>query len=396
MPNQKTNLMFAPAVPDRDRALIVKLTRSELDDAGSEDYRSSRRLTRTAAMVMASVSLVTLIAIWIVSGPIYMLIMVVMLAALARAVRVAWYMNQGGYSPAIAGRDRAQDAAHAWRGHYLDRNDFHDDTAALLKRLQAAELRISSSTAAAAALQHTASRKVLAEQTWQVARDLAAVSRLRRELPSTDGPAAEEASAQHAMIADRLATLEQRVQATEKLAAAVVAADSRLRAETTLETTRGLVLDLAAGGAQDELAIADAEHQLMVLAEIAPEPPNHSAHTTTDQRTATQIYLDGGGDPDDTRTMAILAEADRSAGRRQPRPADELDVDEPAAPATPMDDRPLHAHEITTDDAALIRALNGAVVGPDATFVLPSGRAITGAEMRQWLRGDRTDEKPEG
>jgi len=31
-----------------------------------------------------------------------------------------------------------------------------------------------------------------------------------------------------------------------------------------------------------------------------------------DTRTATQVYLDGGGDPSNGRTMAILAEADRS------------------------------------------------------------------------------------
>lgn len=48
------------------------------------------------------------------------------------------------------------------------------------------------------------------------------------------------------------------------------------------------------------------------------------------------------------------------------------------------DSGPLHAHELTSDDAAMIRALGGAKFGPDATVILPSGRKATGAEMRRW------------
>lgn len=45
---------------------------------------------------------------------------------------------------------------------------------------------------------------------------------------------------------------------------------------------------------------------------------------------------------------------------------------------------PLHAHEITPDDAALIRAMAGAHFGDGFTLTLPSGKTITGAEMRCW------------
>lgn len=41
-------------------------------------------------------------------------------------------------------------------------------------------------------------------------------------------------------------------------------------------------------------------------------PPRRISADEADQRTPTQIYLDGGGDPSNTRTMAVLAEADRS------------------------------------------------------------------------------------
>jgi len=51
----------------------------------------------------------------------------------------------------------------------------------------------------------------------------------------------------------------------------------------------------------------------------------------------------------------------------------------------PADSGPLHAHEVTPDDAALIRVMAGARFGPDARVTLPSGRTITGTEMQQWL-----------
>lgn len=45
---------------------------------------------------------------------------------------------------------------------------------------------------------------------------------------------------------------------------------------------------------------------------------------------------------------------------------------------------PLHAHEITPEDAAMINMMAGAHFGDDAKITLPSGRTITGAEMRRW------------
>lgn len=46
---------------------------------------------------------------------------------------------------------------------------------------------------------------------------------------------------------------------------------------------------------------------------------------------------------------------------------------------------PLHAHEITPNDAALIRMMAGANFGDEARVTLPSGKTITGAEMRRWV-----------
>lgn len=46
---------------------------------------------------------------------------------------------------------------------------------------------------------------------------------------------------------------------------------------------------------------------------------------------------------------------------------------------------PMHAWEVTPADAALIRAMAGAHFADGATVTLPSGRTITGAEMRRWV-----------
>lgn len=45
---------------------------------------------------------------------------------------------------------------------------------------------------------------------------------------------------------------------------------------------------------------------------------------------------------------------------------------------------PLHAYEVTQNDAALIRAMARACFADDAIMTLPSGRTVTGAEMRRW------------
>lgn len=105
-----------------------------------------------------------------------------------------------------------------------------------------------------------------------------------------------------------------------------------------------------------------------------------------EHRTHTQIYLDGGGDPSDARTMAILAEADRRPddGPVRPRPTPSQLV-KTTYYSVPERVDPLHAHEVTAANAALIRMMAGATFGPDVTITLPSGRTITGAEMQLWL-----------
>lgn len=58
---------------------------------------------------------------------------------------------------------------------------------------------------------------------------------------------------------------------------------------------------------------------------------------------------------------------------------------EGAGTAEPLEPSPLHAHEITPDDAALIRMMSGAQFADSSTVTLPSGKTITGAEMRRWI-----------
>lgn len=50
--------------------------------------------------------------------------------------------------------------------------------------------------------------------------------------------------------------------------------------------------------------------------------------------------------------------------------------------------RVLHAHEVTPDDAAMIRTMAKAHFGPNATVTLPSGRTITGDEMQRWIEAN--------
>ena len=49
---------------------------------------------------------------------------------------------------------------------------------------------------------------------------------------------------------------------------------------------------------------------------------------------------------------------------------------------------PLHAHEITPDDAALFATLASSDVADDGTVALPPGKTITGTEMRRWIRSN--------
>lgn len=52
---------------------------------------------------------------------------------------------------------------------------------------------------------------------------------------------------------------------------------------------------------------------------------------------------------------------------------------------SPTEFEPLHAHEVTANDAALMRMLRGATFGPDAKVQLPSGKWVTGDEMARWV-----------
>lgn len=71
---------------------------------------------------------------------------------------------------------------------------------------------------------------------------------------------------------------------------------------------------------------------------------------------------------------ALAAEVDR--GRERRAASDEL-----------------HAHEISADDAALIRMMDGSHWGDDASLTLPSGKTVTGREARRWIDADAPSRK---
>lgn len=98
-----------------------------------------------------------------------------------------------------------------------------------------------------------------------------------------------------------------------------------------------------------------------------PSPPNDLAEETLGR-------LAGNG----PHAAALYRSYMEGKNRRNREPElDDLDSVEPPEPS------PLHAHEITPDDAALIRALSGATFGGNVT--LPSGKTISGAEMQRWV-----------
>jgi hypothetical protein len=47
---------------------------------------------------------------------------------------------------------------------------------------------------------------------------------------------------------------------------------------------------------------------------------------------------------------------------------------------------PLHAYELSADDAALLNALAGSYWAPTATLMLPSGRVVSGDEIARWVQ----------
>ena len=46
---------------------------------------------------------------------------------------------------------------------------------------------------------------------------------------------------------------------------------------------------------------------------------------------------------------------------------------------------PLHAHELSPDDAAFIRMITGARCTISTGLTLPSGRYVTGEELYKWV-----------
>lgn len=77
-------------------------------------------------------------------------------------------------------------------------------------------------------------------------------------------------------------------------------------------------------------------------------------------------FIQRGPDPRDAEIKRLRARADDSAT---------------------LAGEPLHAHELSSDDAAMIRMLAGANFGPETSATLPSGRQVTGAEMARWVNG---------
>lgn len=78
----------------------------------------------------------------------------------------------------------------------------------------------------------------------------------------------------------------------------------------------------------------------------------------------------------------LAAEVERGRERRgEPAPAPE-----PGPAAAPEPGGPLHAHEVTPDDAAWMRRMAHAHFADDAVVTLPSGRTVSGAEVRRWVQ----------
>ena len=55
-----------------------------------------------------------------------------------------------------------------------------------------------------------------------------------------------------------------------------------------------------------------------------------------------------------------------------------------------VESAPLHAYEIGPDDAHVIRMMAGAHFKDSAQVGLPSGKTISGAEMRRWIEAQDT------
>lgn len=120
--------------------------------------------------------------------------------------------------------------------------------------------------------------------------------------------------------------------------------------------------------------LARRRYQRQVAAPQAPDPAENAEDTPGPDLAEETLGRLAGNGP----RAAELYQSYMEGKRRRDREAPE-DLHPRAEPS------PLHAHKITPDDAALIRMMSGAHFGDAATVVMPSGKTITGAEMRRWV-----------
>lgn len=276
--NKLPEVVFAPSVSDRDRRLIARLgPRDWVEVTAGAQHRRKRMMQVLAGIAVA-------IGVGLIIDPVttgLFLAMVSVFALVAGTVVIAGVDRYYGYE---APDRRGRAAAHRQRGQYVRLDSLVSEAAIVLRRMLAATAQIAAAPVAARELDDTASPEALAVQTWQAAQSLAEYTRLRRATPrnAPPGAAREEATAQHALLDEILASMKDRVTELEALAREIMTADKVLRArqvrdeqaaETAalLESNRNSVLDLAAGTARDSLATADVRRQLQRLAERAGE-----------------------------------------------------------------------------------------------------------------------------
>lgn len=272
-------VVFAPSVSDRDRRLIARLGPFDWAAVEAEHFQAAQRRRKRTMQVLAGIAVA--IVVGLIVDPITTGLFLVMVSVFA--VVAGTVINAGGidryHSHQVPDR-RGQAAAHRQRGQYVRLDSLASEAAIVLRRMLAATAQIAAAPVAARELDDTASPEALAVQTWQASQSLAEYTRLRRATPrnAPPGAAREEATAQHALLDETLASMKDRVTELEALAREITAADKELRARQArdeqaaaaaalLESNRNSVLDLAAGTARDSLATADVRRQLQRLAE---------------------------------------------------------------------------------------------------------------------------------
>lgn len=277
--NKPPEVVFAPSVSNRDRRLIARLGPFDWAAVEAEPFQTAQRRRKRTMQVLAGIAVA--IVVGLIVDPVTTALFLAMVSVFALVAGTV--INAGGtdryHSHQVPNR-RGQATAHRQRGQYVRLDSLASEAAIVLRRMLAATAQIAAAPVAARELDDTASPEALAEQTWQAAQSLAEYTRLRRATPmnAPPGAAREEATAQHALLDETLASMKDRVTELEELAREITTADKELRArqareeqaaETAalLESNRNSVLDLAAGTARDSLATADVRRQLQRLAE---------------------------------------------------------------------------------------------------------------------------------